>query len=440
MLIFVPKLTNRIGYTFNVVFHHMLCVDYTPTTDIDFFRNSADHKLCYGDINLEGIPFLRATSLLRSSSIEDTHPRPFIHEDLPALFPTYDNQSILPFDIFAAIFYMVSRYEEYLPHFIDKYGRFPANESIAFQHHFLDIPIVDHWALLLYRTLQQRYPDIPVPHRRYAFVATIDIDAAYCYRNKGFFRTMAGTIRDLSAPNCKELLKERYQVLCGKKQDPFDTFDFLLEKKKQHSYIKMLFFALMGDYGVYDKPISYTNNDFRDLLQHLGDYSKIGIHTSFQSADNPKLIQIETQRLSNILHRPIVRNRYHYLRLNLPQSYRNLTHEGIRHDYTMGYAECPGYRAGTTTPYPFFDLEHDEERPLLIHPFSIMDTTLILHQKNRPDQAYDLYKKYIDQAHSTKCTFSAIWHNQNLCNGPAWGEWRKLFEKVLDYGNLNTSP
>lgn len=435
MLIFVPKLTNRIGYTLNVVFRHMLQLEHTITTDADFYRASREYKLCYGDSQLDDSPFLKAGKLLLSSTIEEPNPRPFQYEALTALFPTYDNRSILPFDLFAATFFLVSRYEEYLPHHIDEFGRFPANESIAYQHRFLDTPIVDLWALLLHRKLQERYPDLPAPRRRYTFVATIDIDAAYCYRNKGILRTMAGITRDLSAN--RELVKERFQVLRGKKQDPFDTFDFLLDKQRQYANTKMLFFALLGDYGQYDKPIAYTNNDFRELLQHLGDYTKVGIHASYQSTDQPELIHTETQRLADILHRPIVRNRFHYLRIKMPQSYRFLSNEGIRHDYTMGYAECPGYRAGTTTPYPFYDLERDEESPLTIHPFSVMDTTLIRHQKRTPEQAYGIFKQLIDQARNVGGTFSAIWHNQNLCDNEEWGPWRHLFEEVLAYGNTN---
>lgn len=439
MLIFVPKLTNRIGYTLNVVFNYLLQIDYTITTNVDFYRACTTCKLCYGDSKLDDSPFLRANDLLFSSAIEDPNPRPFQHEGLTVLFPTYDNNSVLPFDLFAATFYLVSRYEEYLPHHIDAFGRFPANESVSALHHFLDTPVVDHWALLLHRTLQERYPELPAHRRRYTFEATIDIDAAYSYRNKGILRTIAGVTRDFSKPNHRELLKERWQVLRGKRQDPFDTFDYLLEKQRQYPNLKMLFFPLLADYGQYDKPIAYTNNEFRDLIQHLGDYTKMGIHASFQSSENAKLIHTETQRLADILHRPIIRNRYHYLRLQLPQSYRHLAHEGIVHDYTMGYSECTGYRAGTATPYPFYDLERDEESPLIIHPFSVMDTTLIRHQQRTPEQAYDIYKHHIDQARAVGSSFSAIWHNQNLCDTPEWIAWRKLFEQVLVYGNSNNT-
>ena len=52
----------------------------------------------------------------------------------------------LPFDIFSAAFYLLSRYEEYLPHVKDNFGRFTKNDSISFKHDFLNQPVVDIWA------------------------------------------------------------------------------------------------------------------------------------------------------------------------------------------------------------------------------------------------------------------------------------------------------
>lgn len=437
MLIYIPKLTNRMGYTLNVVFHHLLQIDYSITTDAELYRTSNDIRFCYGTGRIDNSPFLHSCGLLFTSAIEDQDLRPFDHNGLTALFPVHNRESMLPFDVLAATFFLLSRYEEYLPHHIDEFGRFPASESVAYRHGFLNTPIVDHWAQLLYKTLQQHYPALPDIHRRSGFEVTVDIDAAYCYRHKGVLRTLTGLTRDLIPPTNRTAIQERLQVLSGRKQDPFDTFDYLLQQHRSHPGVKMLFFALLGDYGQYDKPISHANTAFRELLQFLGDHAKMGIHASFQSADNPRLIKVETQRLSDILHRPIVRNRFHYLRLQLPQSYRRLTHEDILHDYTMGYADEPGFRAGTATPYPFYDLERDEECPLIIHPFCVMDTTLIRHKNLSPSDAFDIYCDLIDKTRAADGTFSVIWHNQNLCDNTAWRSWRDLLKQVLDYGCAN---
>ena len=63
-------------------------------------------------------------------------------EELPVFF-TVDKGSELTFDPFALVFYLVSRYEEYLPFQPDEHGRFPATASLAYRERFLDIPLVD---------------------------------------------------------------------------------------------------------------------------------------------------------------------------------------------------------------------------------------------------------------------------------------------------------
>lgn len=429
MLIYVPKLTNRIGYTLNVVFHYVLKVDYTITVDHVFFEQSDEPKFCYATEPVDDAPFLAAAPLLHTVSVEAQTLNASTHAGVTTLFSVDDPRSILPFDALAAVFFMVSRYEEYLPHRIDSFGRFPASESVAFTQGFLDVPVVDLWAAMLYRAIQQHYPQLPDLNRHPSFVATVDIDAAFCYRNKGVLRTLMGLAKDKLN---HDLFRERMATLLGRKDDPFDTFDFLLEQQKIHPDVKFVFFPLLGDYDQYDKPISYANKEFRDLLQHIGDYAKMGIHSSFRSSDAPQLIHVETERLANILHRPIVRNRCHYLRLNIPQTYHSLIAEGIHHDYSMGYADEPGYRAGTATPYPCYDIERDEELPILSHPFCLMDTTLIVHKKMLPGQAEETFARFLDASRQAGTDFCAIWHNQNICDNDEYRPWRQIFVRVLD--------
>lgn len=442
MLIYIPRLTNRLGYTLNVVFSHILHIGFSITLDKKYFEEYTGPKLCYADEAIGNEPFIKAHKLLFKTTIEEQELKPFCYEGVTALFPTFGKNLTLPFDIFAATFYLISRYEEYLPHHIDAHGRFLATESVAFKHGFLQVPVIDHWALMLHKKLSQSFPELPSPTRSFSSVITIDIDAAYCYLHKGIFRSTIGLLRDgLSHHNSKEV-RQRINVLLHKEPDPYDTFDFIIDVKKQHPFIKLLFFPLLGDYGVYDKPASYNNKHFRELLQHLSDYAKIGIHSSYSTLEKPQLIKKETQRLSDILHRPIVRNRFHFLRLQLPTSYRHLVSENIPHDYSMGYAEEPGFRSGTASPHPFYDIERDEESSLTIHPFSVMDTTLFKYKKMSATEALSQFQSLIDECKKVDAPFCAIWHNQNLCDDFGWEGWRTAFEHAVDYAArlLPSSP
>ena len=49
------------------------------------------------------------------------------------------------FDLLAAVFYLITRYEEYLPHDKDLYGRYPHTAAVAFREGFLQQPLVNTW-------------------------------------------------------------------------------------------------------------------------------------------------------------------------------------------------------------------------------------------------------------------------------------------------------
>lgn len=435
LLVHVPRLNNRIGYTLNVLLGNLLHCPFEITTDAEIFLAHPGPRLNYGPERLATeTVWVKSTQLLFQSSIKDIELPVGQCDDIPTLFPVYGHELDFNFDLLAATFYMVSRYEEYLPHRKDAHGRFCHTDSLAYRAGFLQRPVVDLWANLLRCQLEQRFPNHPLPQRHFVFEPTVDIDAAFCYRGKGFWRSVIGFSRDLFGAHDTYAALHRWRVLRGKEEDPFNTFDFLLDLKSRHPKADLLFFALMADYGPYDKSISHHSREFCQLLKHLADYVKVGIHTSYASYDEPARIDMEMKRLHNVLHHPIVRNRAHFLRLSLPHTYRELLRHGIRHDYTMGYADHPGFRAGISVPYPFYDLEQNTETQLIIHPFCLMDVTLHKTLQMSNSESLDLFCRMIDDVASVQGTFSAIFHNQYLCDLFGWQGWRDTFARIWEYG------
>jgi hypothetical protein len=241
-----------------------------------------------------------------------------------------------------------------------------------------------------------------------------------------------GLLRDLFGRRDYTEVKRRIRVLCHREDDPFDTFDYMLEQRKKVPGSRLQFFALLADYGQYDKPSNHLNPHTRDLLQHLDDYAHMGIHPGYYSPEEPRKIDIESKRLEEILHHPIFRSRYHFLRLKLPASYRMLLHAGIKDDYTMGYSETIGFRAGISVPYPFYDLDRDTETVLTIHPFCVMDTTLQKYMRQTPEEAVETYGRLVEAVRKVGGDFCCIMHNQNLSELFGWQGWRDVYEKMLD--------
>ncbi len=438
LLIYTPKLTNRIGYTIKVIFHKILRFDYLITTDIDKIKSHDGPRLAYCKERIDNIPFIYATQFLFETKIAEQEISAGEYNGHTTLFPT-TNDSDIPYDPLAATFYMLSRYEEYLPHDSDIHNRYPAKESIAYKKGFLLDPVVDIWADDIIQIMRQHFCQYEMPTRQYKLVNTIDIDAAYKYKHKGLLRTLNGMMRDWTSEPDKTKVHQRLKVILNKESDPFDTFDYIISVRHQHPTMRLIFFALMGDYGTYDKSIPYTSTEFQRLLQHLYDYAKVGIHPSYESFNKPELVKTEIERLSEIMHRHIVRNRFHFLRMNLPDSYHTLIDCDIQHDYSMGYAEEPGYRAGTCTPYPFFDLTTNQEMPLTIHPFAAMDTTWIHYKRESINETKKIYQRLLDQTISLNGTMSFLWHNQYLCNDDSCKVWRELYEMTAQSTDNKTA-
>lgn len=431
LLIYVSKLTNRVGYTLNLIFKSILHIPFEITLDENYYATFEGCKLCYSDKKISDGLYIKSVKLLYQTSIENQEIQMSEYDNFPIFFATYGKDQTLPFDIFAASFYLVSRYEEYLPHHKDYHQRFDFKDSLAYQKGFLHVPLVNKWANLLANKLKEAYPDFVIPLRKFHFVNTIDVDSAYSFKQKGVFRNVGGFIRDIFKQDY-ESVKMRAMVMLNRRKDPFDTFDFIISLSEKY-HTELLFFILFADYDNYDKNISHNSLKFQQLIKHLADYSKVGIHPSYASMDQSGKLTVEIKRLSKVLHKPIVRSRFHFLRFQLPMSYNNLIKNNIDSDFSMGYSNEYGFRASICTPFNFYDLETDAETDLIIHPFAVMDTALKTYLNCTTDEALNILKNIIDEIKSVDGTFYSIWHNNNLCESFGWEGWTKVYEQMIDY-------
>ena len=325
---------------------------------------------------------------------------------------------------------MLSRYEEYLPHIKDRFLRFPAKESLAYQNGFLKIPVIEYWLKDLVAVIQAKFPEFSPKPRRFKYVNTIDVDNAYCYLEKGFLRSVGAGLRSLLQLDFEDLAK-RVRVLSGKEKDPYDTFDYLLSLKKKYEF-ESIYFFLLADYGHNDKNISVTSKRLQALVKSMADYVKVGIHPSWASNTSTEKLSKEIDCLEGIVNREVIRSRQHFLRLDLPSTYRNLIDLGIREDYTMGYASQVGFRAGTSLPFYFYDLDMEMQTQLLVHPFAVMDGTLNEYLGLPVDDAQYLVKELIDRVKAVDGVFMSLWHNETLSDNRHWNEWKQVYEFTLE--------
>jgi hypothetical protein len=123
-------------------------------------------------------------------------------------------------------------------------------------------------------------------------------------------------------------------------------------------------------------------------------------------------------------------SRFHYLRFSLPESYQILIEAGIKEDYSMGYVDRIGFRAGTCTPFYFYDLNNEKTSELKIIPFAYMDGVLNDKLKYSPKLAKKIINELKENVKQVNGQFNSLWHNESLSNQDRWKGWRAVFEST----------
>ena len=431
LLIYVPELNPRVEFTFEFIFQTILGVEVVFTSEPDEFRHANLPRINYSHSDFSSGLFLKAHSILFEKNISEQTISEVEYAGNLYFFPTSDD-SFLPFDPFACTFYLLTRYEEYLQEITDEHGRFTDSENLLVRLKIHQKPVVDRMAYLVAEKISETFPEFKIRKRKFKFLTTIDIDNAWAFKNKRFHISLGAILKSALHGHFDEL-KHRLVVFLGLQPDPYDSYKYILEIYREHPD-RLIFFFLLGDRSRYDKNISPENKKFRQLIADLSSVCPIGIHPSYASNHKLWLFEKEKERLEKIVRKPITRSRQHYLKLRFPQTYQNLQKSGITDDFTMGFASLTGFRAGTCTSFPFFDLSRNVRTDLMIHPFQVMDVTLKNYLHLKPDEAWRLISELMKEVKQVNGTFTSLWHNESLKNSRQWAGWQKVFEQLSETG------
>ena len=376
--------------------------------EADAFLKSSNPKINYSEKNFGDIFQIKPHGILFDHGIQDYPIEVHSNTGYVKVFMVNNGKDI-PFDLFGAAFWLLSRFEEHLPHKADQYNRFSYRSSLAYQQQFIQLPLINVWLDVFKSALKVKYPSLQFRELNYRYLSTIDIDNAFQYKFKGFVRTLAGIVSDKSWRKTKDRIK----IIMGLKQDPYDCYDFLLQTHRE-LHIDALFFILLGDYGPNDKNHSASDLRFQALIKHIKDYAMVGIHPSFGSNKTVHQLMVEVHRLSSITHASTTHSRQHYSMLTFPDTYRHLLQAGIHEDYSMGYTNHNGFRASYCYPFKWYSLENESITPLVIHPFCISENTLLSQSKNNHAQMMKDAKFFVDEVKKYKGECISIFHNDNF--------------------------
>jgi len=360
LLVYVPILTPRIKYIFNFIFTEVLQTQVGFTSVLAEFQSSDLPKISYANRPVGNELFFRNVDLLLEHNIARPNMKTTAFGD--SIVPFAVSDSTLPFDIFAASFYFVTRYEEYLPHTPDADGCFPARLSLQNKLKLLEIPVIDAWALILKNIIVKRYPTLLFFKKKFHFESLVCMDPESGLSGSGFRNGASAWFKKINSIFRGSLTEE---ARLTEIRDTVNAFEEPYTEKSRFFY-------------------KTTGSEAEDC----------------------------------------------YGQISLPGSYLKLLKAQVTKDYRMGYARTPGFRAGTCTPFFWYDLQLEKSTHLLIHPIAI--NALSLPEKHIHSR--EILHKWMDILDTVKLLqghFYIVWHQDQLSPGERGKAVRKLYQDML---------
>ncbi|MBS1752156.1 MAG: polysaccharide deacetylase family protein [Bacteroidetes bacterium] len=431
LLLYSTQPSPRLMYIADTLLHDLSGIEVVYTSNMEEFKSFDGAKINYSHHQVAEDEFniIPASEILFEQQLCEQKINLAENSAYKVLFPS--EGSDFSFDIFAASFFLLSRYEEYLPHQKDEYGRFAHNESLAFKASFLKQPVIDYWLYDLQKTLQARFPYLLFALKKFRFIPTYDIDIAYSYLHKGITRSAGGVVRSLLKGDMASI-KERINVIARRKDDPFDVYEWLYALHLRYGLSPYYFFPVAKSTGEFDKNIDPAADEMQELIRYHATGYNVGIHPSWQSGDDESLLLQEIKTLEDIIGRKVVHSRQHYIRVTLPDTYRRLIDLGIHNEFSMGYGSINGFRASIASPFYWYDLLREEKTSLLVYPFCFMDANAFYEEKLTPSQAFNEIRYYHDTIKKVNGTMISIWHNNFFGSDKTFEGWKEVYELFLE--------
>ena len=415
VIIYSPINSARIQYTCKFIFNRVLQVNFEIVTDWVIFERARGTKINYSTKEANGIVNIIPQGLLVETGIGSEKPKAFLTNGMLGFFETQISTKAFRFDIFSSVFYFISRYEEYQSYEADTHKRFEAKESLLFKHNFHLKPVVDYWILELKKVLEDTYDELVFPEKKIRIISSIDVDNLYAFKSKGFLRTLGASLKDTVKLDIKNL-RARIGVLLGFAKDPFDIYENVSAFCLSHG-IPLVCFFLFKTGTKYDRTVDPGSEAFKKVFGILKkNKTLIGLHPSYNAAFKNGMLKEELENFNRALKEKVNISRQHYLRFDIRTTPQLLLKNGITVDFSMGFASAPGFRAGTSHPFTYFDFENEVEAPLVFVPFCAMDGAYFVYDSITPDEAFKSLMDLANEIKKTNGFFVSVFHERTFYN------------------------
>ncbi|MBM3400148.1 MAG: hypothetical protein FJY15_06230 [Bacteroidetes bacterium] len=415
-ILYIPGLNARIAYAVAEVFQRSITGQVHITEDENAYLNSAARvKLHYTNLELPG------NRIYRSGFLDETGIRQGFTPNTACMgnvFCLFSDDSRQQFDLFAMVFWCLTRYEEYQIFTPDQHGRFPASASLLHKLEVLEEPVCD----IAINTMFTQW-GLSV-NKNFSIIPTLDIDIAFAYAGRGIVRSLGALLKNLPS------LSQRLKSIKNAALDPNFSFPYI--QKALENYPEARVFWHCGAINNrYDKQVRLGYKPLINAIQKIYNGTRCGLHPSFAAFRDENIMLQEKQHLENLLCSEVAESRMHYILISMPRTYRGLLKAGITHDYSMGYPDTPGFRAGTSYGFTWYDLSDEQPTHLQVQPFCIMETTCKHYLKQTPEQAISAGNRLKAGIRERGGNFCFIFHNESLGKQKDWQGWNKVFEAWL---------
>jgi len=457
--VFAPrKYKSEIEYICNVVFFEFLGLDFELLDSkenkitITFGNSNKTLKVKTILFSLPEKDWCSLSSLpkvpLEKWNVKNDLPEALVCDDyIPVIYGQklqngkyiqQDNEGItLGLDIFGSAFFMLTRYEECINKATDMYGRFPASESLALKEGFLLRPIVNEYVEILWVVMRRLWSGLKRNERVYRVISTHDIDYPTVAYKSPWKIIIRGCIGDIVKRKSVKIALKRILAKLGRLElDPAYTFDFITKTSEKRGVVSEFYFMTGHTDPKFDTFYDFDSEHVEEVLKMI--YARghrIGLHASFGTYKDLKKVKMEFEKLILKMKKlgikqSSVGNRQHFLRFEVPTTWRILDQVGVDYDSTMTYAQHVGFRTGTCYEYTVYDLERREPLKIKERPLMVMDGTLFA--ENYMNLDYEDALNYIEilakRVNMFNGNFVLLWHNTML----ATDGQKRFYEKVLD--------
>ncbi|MFN0200634.1 MAG: polysaccharide deacetylase family protein [Bacteroidia bacterium] len=358
---------------------------------------------------------------------EKVMPSLFTDAEIPYLYYQGESENALSFDIFSAIFFLLTEVEKYENPQLDTHNRYQEQAYLSYQLACLPYPILQKYAQLL----QAHFPPAMQAEierkKSFDYEITFDVDNPWKYKFKPFHVQVGGLLKDIIKGNGGKI-KERWAAFVHQK-DVYHTFEevFALCPKE-----KTRFFFLLYRGSVWDTRYTYEHFAYQQLIKTIHQQGfAVGIHPSYTSSENEKQIAFEIQQLEKILGTKITHSRQHFLKYHHPQTFQALYKQGIRHEYSYCLQKGIGFPNGTAIPFLYYDLSTETETNLLLHPTLVMDRSLQHYLAYSPEKATEEVIHLIKTTQEYGGIFTILFHNEVLSESEEWKGWWRFAREII---------